>query len=175
MQEEIWKEIENFNDYMISNKGNAISLKYNKVRFISKRIDKKGYINYKLCKNGKCYSFKAHRLVAQAFIPNPNNKPQINHIDGNKQNNYVENLEWCNNSENQLHALKIGLRTLKLYSENPNAKPIIQYSKNNEFIKKWSCIREASETLKIHHSAIVNTCRGKYKTAGGYIWKYADK
>lgn len=105
---EEWKTIPNYEDYSISNWGNVYSHK--RKRILKPTNTTKGYIQVHLSKNGSVVNAPIHRLVAQNFIDNPDNKPQVNHIDGNKRNNRVDNLEWCINSENQQHALKIGLR-----------------------------------------------------------------
>lgn len=125
MTKEIWKDIKDFEGlYQVSNLGRIKrlpkkvynnGLKNKNKYFISKEIIlkpstiSKGYKGVILTKDKKRYPKKVHRLVAQEFIPNPENKPQINHIDCNKTNNSVENLEWCTNSENQIHAYKHGL------------------------------------------------------------------
>ena len=117
MGQEIWKDIEGYEGkYQVSNCGNVRSLMYHNAKGI-KRIsllkpatDACGYFRCALSKNNILTTYKVHRLVAQAFIPNPNNYPQINHIDGNKKNNCVWNLEWCTDKENVNHALKTGLR-----------------------------------------------------------------
>ena len=115
---EIWKDIENFeNLYKISNYGRVKSLR-KQVKILKARIDKKGYNHYAIRKDNKIYEKKAHRLVAQAFIPNPENKPQVNHLDGNKLHNYYKNLEWCTNGENQIHS----------YVLNPNRRNIFRYN-----------------------------------------------
>ena len=105
---EIWKPIENYEDYSISNFGNVYSSK--RTRILKPTNTTKGYIQVHLSKNGKVKNAPIHRLVAKAFIENVDNKPQVNHIDGNKKNNNVTNLEWCTNLENQRHARKIGLK-----------------------------------------------------------------
>jgi len=116
----IWREIEGFEGkYIISNYGEVISLprfkqnnsklQYVEPKEIPAHIGAKGYVYIMLYKNAKSYNLRLHRLVAKAFIPNPENKPQINHLDGNKKNNRVDNLEWCNQSENEKHAYRIGL------------------------------------------------------------------
>lgn len=105
--EEIWLPIPNYiNLYWISNLGNVKC----KNKQLKQRTNKKGYLKVRLYKNNKCKTFSIHRLVAINFIPNPDNLPQVNHKDGNKLNNTITNLQWCNNSENQLHAYKLGLQ-----------------------------------------------------------------
>ena len=112
--EEIWKDIEGYEGlYQISNLGRVKSFprkgtQTKKEKILKEKRDKKGYCFVSL-NNVGAKPYKIHRLVAQAFIPNLENKPQINHIDGDKTNNRIDNLEWCNNSENQIHAYKKGL------------------------------------------------------------------
>lgn len=111
---EIWKKIEGFENYEVSNTGLVRSLNYKNLGYINIlkfRNHHKGYIKAPLTKNKKTKSFFIHRLVAIAFIPNPDNKLQVNHINGIKTDNRVENLEWCTNSENQSHAYKNNLRS----------------------------------------------------------------
>jgi len=118
--EEIWKDIVGYEGmYQVSNRKRVKSLsrivKRNdgKIRTISERILKQsvanGYLNVGLSKNAKLKTYTVHRLVAIAFIPNPDNLPMINHLDGDKTNNYVSNLEWCTGRENSLHAIRNGL------------------------------------------------------------------
>ena len=137
--------------------------------------NKKCYIAFVLSKNGKEKRYYTHRLVAQAFIPNPDNLPQINHKDGNKQNNRVDNLEWCDGFYNQQHAVKTGLREIKTGKDCKNIKPILQYDKNMNLITKWEYIKQVSDILNIPAPNICNCCKGKIKSAGGYIWKYEEE
>lgn len=100
---EVWKDIEGFEGYQISNQGRVKSLNYSHTkqeRVLQQCITACGYCQAYLCKNGKRYTFLVHRLVAIAFIANPNEKPQVNHIDECKVNNHAENLEWCTCKEN---------------------------------------------------------------------------
>lgn len=128
-----------------------------------------------LYRYNKTKTIKIHRLVAEAFIPNLENKPQVNHINGDKTDNRVENLEWVTNSENQKHSYKIGLTVAKKGKENPHARCVKQYDLENNFIKEWVCIKEIENILKISKSNITACCRGKRKTAGNYIWKYKEE
>lgn len=105
------KRIKGFEDYLINVFGDIYSMKSN--IWLKQCNDKYSYLYINLCKKGKYKKFKVHRLVAETFIPNPDNKPQVNHKDGNKQNNHIDNLEWVTCSENHIHAYKIGLENHK--------------------------------------------------------------
>lgn len=112
--EEIWKDIPGYiGKYQVSNLGNVRSLNYHstgKTSLLKFAVDKKGYFRCALSKKNRLVTYKVHRLVAGSFLPNPKELPQVNHIDGNKQNNNANNLEWTDNSENQIHAWKNGLQ-----------------------------------------------------------------
>ena len=152
MEQEIWKDIEGYEGkYQVSNYGNVRSLMYHNAKGI-KRIsllkpatDNRGYFRCALSKNNILKTYKVHRLVAQAFIPNPNNYPQINHLDGNKKNNNAENLEWCTNSVNQIHA----------YSHNLNQGSrgkgtIIGVTYPNGNYIEYSSLKKAAQALGVH-------------------------
>lgn len=109
MKEDIeWKKI--FENYEISNYGDLKNIKYKTPKLLHKIYSKDGYIQYSLRKNKKQLRTGAHRLIALAFVPNPENKETVNHIDGNKHNNYYKNLEWTSRSEQMLHAYKLKLK-----------------------------------------------------------------
>lgn len=178
MNNEIWKDIKGYeNMYQISNYGNVKSLNraingrwgkaFIKERILSKRKDKKGYNTVALYKNNVYKTKKIHRLVAEAFIPNLNNLPQVNHKDENKSNNYVDNLEWCNNKYNCSYG----------YHSNRLKKAINQYDLKGNLIKKWNSIKEASEYLKLNNTGIGDCCNHrKYrKTCGGYKWEFNNE
>lgn len=167
-----WKDIEGYEGlYKISNFGDVLSVKNDKKYILKQRHTTDGYLDVTLYKHGKPSWCRVHRLVAQAFIPNPENKPQVNHIDGDKKNNNIDNLEWCTPIENTHHAIVTGLE--RLYGDdNPNAKIVIQYDLNGEYIKEYSCIKYASIATKISQTHISSVCTGKRKSAGGFIWKH---
>ena len=177
--EEIWKDIKGYEGiYQVSNQGNIKNIKTN--RILRPGRDKGNYFIISLTKNAKHKTHYIHRLVAIAFIDNINNLKQINHIDGNKENNCVNNLEWITCSNNLKHAYKKGLKGIsekqKKFIANEGrklSKITLQYNKNGEFIKKWSSVREIERCLGISNEAISHCCTGKTKTAGGYIWEYA--
>jgi hypothetical protein len=105
-------------------------------------------------------------LVAKVFIPNPENKEQVNHIDGNKQNACLNNLEWCTNQENQIHKVSTGLSNC--------TKKIIQYDLQMNKIKEFPSQIEASKELNLSYSSINRCCRGKQNKVGNFIFKLVD-
>lgn len=157
--------IKGFEDYCISRTGKVLSPKG---RYLTPRTVKDGYLGVTLSKNNIQKQFLIHRLVAKYFIPNPKNKSEVNHKDGNKQNNNDWNLEWNTRSENEKHAWETGLKT------RSNNRAIEQYSKNGEYIYEWSSITKASKDLDIHVSNIHRALSGDRKTAGKFIWKYKN-
>lgn len=172
--QEIWKDIKGYEGlYQVSNLGRVKSLPRNtknqyKNGIIKKNIIlKNGYYFINLYNNGSKL-FTIHKLVAQAFIPNLKNKPCINHIDGNKQNNCVDNLEWCTYSENELHAFNKNLK-------KPPCKKINQYDLQGNFIKTWNSIKEANKFYKTSHISECCNDNSKRSVAKGFLWKYADK
>lgn len=186
---EKWQAIPNFcNIYYISNYGRILRMSHTR---ISKRYckegklyptkilrvskNKQGYVNTQIRHlDGSFETFKVHRLVAEIFISNPEHKPQVNHIDGNKLNNRVDNLEWCTNGENSKHAWNNGLRTKRIGKDNKFSIKVNQYDLNNNLIKKWNCINDITRELGISHSLITAVCQGKQKTSHGFIWKYEE-
>lgn len=120
-----------------------------------------------------------HRLVAQAFLPNPQNYPIINHINGNKLDNKVENLEWCTQSHNVKESYRIGNAKptsgcFKKGNIPHNIRKISQYSINKEYINTFNSVKEAALAVNTVHGNISNCLNGYSKTAKGYIWRYAD-
>ena len=173
MSKEIWKDIKEYDGkYQVSNLGNV---RNNKNHILKPSKNRKGYLNVVLYKNNASKTLRIHRLVALTYISNPNKYPQVNHIDGNKENNKVDNLEWCNNSINQKHAFINGLQKDVNGANNPNARKINQYDLNNNFIKQWDCIKDIEDALHIHRSNIWKCCIGKYLKSHNYIWKYANE
>lgn len=164
--EEIWKDIEGYEGlYQVSNLG-RVRNKHNKI--LRYRISNCGYYRYALCKDGKYKYLSIHRLVAEAFIPNPDNLPCVNHKDENKKNNFVDNLEWCTSAYNNIYGTRRKRMAVKLY------KPVFQYTLDGEFIKEWNSLKEINETLGFYYQSIGKVCKGLkgYKTAYGYVWRF---
>ena len=144
-----------------------------KSKVIKIQKNNKGYYVVNLYKKGKGKTKLIHRLVALAFIPNPNNLPEINHKDENKQNNMMDNLEWCERNYNNNYGKqsKIGRRL----SSEKRMKKINQYDLNGNLMKTYKGVRIAEEETGVHNSNIIKCCKGKVKSAGGYIWKYQNE
>ena len=130
------------------------------------QIDKDGYLRFRFWIKRKAYKIALHRLVALLYIDNPNNYPVVNHIDGNKKNNHKDNLEWCTVKHNTLHAIKLGLRSSKHL-----CKKTVQKDLDNNVIKVYDSIIEASRQTGIARQSIGKVCLGKRKSAGGYKWE----
>lgn len=187
MSEE-WKNVIGYEGYyQVSNKGNVRSVDRLKEhntshsgfipiegQMLKQSISHKGYPIVYLSKSGKDKTVPVHRLVAITFIPNPDNLPQVNHIDGDKTNNNAENLEWCDNSYNQIHAYKMGLHKVSEKAGRPR-KPVMQIDKDtNEIVNIFVSLAEAERQTGCYASRIRIVCNGEGFTTGGYKWKYLN-
>lgn len=159
------KDIINFENYQISDDGRVWSKKSNKWL---KPIDVNGYKKASLYKNGKEYQRLVHRLVAEAFIPNPNNYDEINHINEDKSDNRVENLEWCTPSYNINYGTRIERQV------NSISKKVFQYSIDNVLLNTYkSCTEAERENPSFNHRGISYACIGKLKTYKGFKWSHS--
>ena len=172
--QELFKDIPNYEGlYQVSNLGNVKSLEktftfpnggvvVRKEKILKTNNTYNGYLNVRLFKD-KMKGIGVHRLVAQVFVPNPNNLPQVNHIDGNKKNNRADNLEWCDASFNQEHALETRLKKVH---------KVKQYDLNGNYIKTWDSIKEVTKHFNISHVSLVTHISRNTKSCVGYKWEY---
>ena len=177
---QIWKPIKDYEElYLISNYGNVYSIRNNRELILQKSKD--GYTKVVLWKNGKPYYTTAHKLVAEAFIPNKDNKPLVLHkkaiIDGGT--NCVDNLYWGTQSDNMKDRVRDGHQPFQNWNvgeKHPFARKINQYDLNHNFIKQWNCIAEASKKLNITHQHIWRVLNKvpKRKSVRGFIFEYVD-
>lgn len=166
IMEETWKDIKDYEGmYQVSNLGRVKSLKKNIILKMNKCSS--GYYNVSFWKNGKEKKKLIHRLVAEAFLDNPDNLPVINHKDENKTNNSVENLEWCTYYYNFHYGS--GKEKMSI----ANSKPVYQYTISGELVKKWDSATDVYKELGWLNTTISKCCRGKQATSHGYIWQYA--
>lgn len=160
--------------YKINKLGQIQSFKRKKMRYLNPFLHNSGYKSVNLTKNGKRRRVLLHRLIAEIFIPNPVKHPVINHIDGNRLNNSITNLEWCTQKHNVKESFRIGRIgswSGRFEEKHNRSKPILQCDKNGSIIKKWSCAIEVQRKLGFKHQNIRSCCSGKRKTAYGYIWR----
>lgn len=170
--QEIWKDIKNYPKYQVSNLGRVKSLNYmrtNREKVLSLKTTRCGYLTFLLYKNGKRKNALVHRVVAEAFLPNLDNKPQVNHMNGDKTNNRVDNLEWATQSENEKHAFRTGLKHKPINKYN-----ILQYDTRGNLIKVWDSAREIKDNLGISKTQIGLCANGKQCTSHGFIWRYKE-
>ena len=173
---EIWKDIEEYEGYyQVSNLGRIKSLSREKImpngtlcftkeRILSLNKNRNGYMSVSLYKNNKRETFRIHRLVAIAFIPNPNNLTDVNHKDENKENNCVDNLEWCDKSYNNRYGTKIERQS------DTRSYPIYQYDLKGNLVKEWISTSRASKEGGFNYNCIKLCLYGKNKTHKGYFW-----
>lgn len=175
---EVWKPVPGYEQfYEVSNfgrvrsfsrpvrkrRGNKVVLEMQEGRILKPAVTHKGYFAVKLYDDTKSHMFPIHRLVLSTFVPNPENLPQVNHKDENKQNNRVDNLEWCSAKYNRNYG---SVRSW-------NYKPVKQFTKAREFIREFESIISASRCTGIAATNIGNCAKHKRPSAGGYIWQYA--
>lgn len=193
MNIEEWKDIKGYEGlYQVSSLGQIRSLDIliniedskkdrayksrKKGKILKPFLSNNGYLRVCLCKDRKQTTKAVHRLVAETFLSNPRELPQVNHVDGNKSNNCVANLEWCTAQENIKHSWDNGLskvtKEMREHCKKYNKK-VNQYDKRGDFLKEWESATEAGRNLNIFQQSIVACLKGRTKTAGGYIWKYA--
>lgn len=186
--EEVWRDIKGYEGlYQVSNLGRVKSigryikhwrggLLFRKEKIMTPRINRYGYHQISLSKEGRFKTFTIHQLVAITFIPNPDNFTCVNHKDECKTNNVYTNLEWCDHKYNSNY----GTRNIRIKNSETNnikkSKPVIQYSLSGDFIEEYKSINDAHRITGIDKKTIINVCKclPHYKSAGGYIWKYKE-
>lgn len=182
--EEIWKDVVGYEGlYEVSSLGQVRSLCYlhtGQTKVLKPAKYRRGYLRVVLCKNGKRKPSLVHRLVAEAFIPNPSNLPQVNHKDEVKTNNLVfldengivvpekSNLEWCDCHYNN----NFGTRNER--AAKALSRPVLQYDKFGNLVKKWPSVAEVSRRFGWAHQNISKCCLGKRKSAYGFVWRYVQ-
>lgn len=176
--QEIWKDIEGYEGlYQVSNLGNVKSLdrfvphktfgkKFCGGTMMGTHMNNAGYVTVNLCKNNRQKSHDVHRLVAKAFVKGYAVGLEVNHIDENKQNNQVCNLEWVTKSENNRHGTKIERQAVQI------KKPVLQYDLQGRFVKEWNSATDAERSLSGKPTGAISHCiKQKTKTAYGCVWK----
>lgn len=179
---EIWRVIESHPCYLVSTFGNFKSNKiHSKGSYLKMDTSGHGYLRVTFCEDGKPKKEPAHRIVAQAFVHNPFNKPQINHDDGIKTNNFPNNLFWCTQGENNSHAYATGLAKGTAFGKfgvdsHGKVVTIDQFTMDGVFIKRFYCAKDAARELNVNGKGIYDCAspNSRKKSAYGFVWKYAN-
>jgi hypothetical protein len=161
---EEYRPITGYENYVVSNLGNVMNISTGK---LLKPFYNYGYEYVSLSKKSRSKNFRVHRLVALAFIPNPENKPTVNHADGDKHNNAASNLEWATSKEQTAHAMKTGLK-----HDRKRGRAVLQFDKAGNLIKEWQSVPAITNELGYNSTAIYDCCSGKLRTAYKCIWKF---
>lgn len=161
-----WREVKEYSNYEVNQLGEIRHKKRQKI--LKPRSNNGGYqyVNFKI--NGKNTNFAVHRIVANAFIPNPNGYTEVNHKDYNKKNNCVDNLEWVSSSQNKQHSY------LKQENKKSRGKAVNQYTKEGIFLKTFDSVSDAAKELGCCVAAISNCCLGRTKTSQGFRWSFVE-
>ena len=168
-KDEQWYPVKGYESmYEVSDQGRVKSVKFGKEKILKPGRNQQGYLLVNICKNGERKMYLVHRLVAQAFIPNTNNLPQVNHKDEDKENNKVENLEWCDSKYNINYGNRTQRQVYKL------SKPVLQYTKSGGLVREWKSATDVERNLGYFHNYISKCCTGRYKSAYNFIWKFKD-
>lgn len=177
---EEWKPVVGYEGlYEVSSSGNVRSVNHvtNGVCVSSKELKpymSDRYYRVKLYKDGKPKMMMVHRLVAQAFIDNPSKLPQVNHINGDKTNNFASNLEWCTASDNQKHAYRTGLKNPEDTVKHTRKK-VLQLDMSGNIVREWKSMSEAANELGLQVSNISHCCSGRIRQTGGFKWRRSSE
>lgn len=155
-------------DHYVNSKGGSRRLA--KGKLLKQCPDKDGYFRVTIYNSPR----GVHQLVAETFIPNPNNLPIVHHINGNNQDNRVENLEWSTVLHNNSEDIARKRKSESAFKRTDNKKKIRQYSLDGEPIKEFNCIMDMERELGFDRSSVIRVCQGKQKTSYGYKWEYMD-
>lgn len=164
---ETFVKIDGFENYEVSNLGKVRNMKNG--RILKPKLQKNGYLTYCLSENNKQKRLYLHRIIAIAFIDNPDEKPCVNHIDENKLNNDLSNLEWCTARENLVHGTR-----MKRIAEKLSQK-VIQLDLNGNVLNIFKSMRQAERETGVFASNISSCCNGKAKSAGGFKWRKNER
>lgn len=177
----MWKDVVGYEGlYKVSNDGSVRNEETGAI--LKEYISPTGYVRVGLNKDGCNKIVMIHRIVAQAFLPNTQNKPCVNHIDGNKSNNSVNNLEWCTHSENELHSYRVLGKKLKPEQHRKmieghteaTRRTVVQSNMDGDVIRTFASTNEAHRITGISQGNISECCNKKRKHAGGYIWSFVN-
>ena len=172
---EDWKPVVGFEaEYQVSNLGRVRRMPKGTIKTATK--NHAGYERVELWKENKGRKFSVHRLVAEAFIPNPEHKPEVNHLDENKSNNRADNLEWCTNVENHQYGTVNERISKALTNHAKRSKPVDAFDDEGNLLHSFPSIKEASRSLGISDSDITQCCKGNPRNphVGGLVWKYRE-